>query len=191
MLNLRFLQRWSWKVLYSGLSRRVVCWQSTDVSVEHIASTFRVKEKAKQETSVNQILLHASCWIFPRFIYLPWMYMRHVTLKHRLTFGGTIRRYIPEYRTLYWLRVSGNIVLRKTFGPGRREVTEGWRQLHKEEPNIIRMIQSRTGWARHTVRIRKEKYVHRFLVLIPAEMRPLLKHRLWWEVKDKVVLVLN
>jgi hypothetical protein len=31
------------------------------------------------------------------------------------------------------LKVFENMVLRRTFGPKRDEVTEGWRKLHKEE----------------------------------------------------------
>jgi hypothetical protein len=46
--------------------------------------------------------------------------------------------------------VSENKVLRRIFGPKRKEVTGGWRKLHNEElhklqysPNIIRVIKSR------------------------------------------------
>jgi hypothetical protein len=47
-------------------------------------------------------------------------------------------------------------VLRRIFGPRRKEVTGGWRKLHNEElhkfyssPNIIRMTKSsRMRWAR-------------------------------------------
>jgi hypothetical protein len=46
--------------------------------------------------------------------------------------------------------VSDSRVLRRTFGPMRDEIIEGWRKLHNEElrnlyclPNIIRMIISR------------------------------------------------
>jgi hypothetical protein len=48
------------------------------------------------------------------------------------------------------VRVSGNRVLRRIFGPKRDEVTGGWRKLHNEElhnlyssPSIIRMTKSR------------------------------------------------
>jgi hypothetical protein len=54
------------------------------------------------------------------------------------------------------LRVFGNRVLRRIFGPRRDEVTGGWRKLHDEElrelyfsPNIIRMIKYRGIWAGH------------------------------------------
>jgi hypothetical protein len=44
MLDLRFSQRWLWRVSSSGIWRHVVHWVSTDVSEEHIASIFRVEE---------------------------------------------------------------------------------------------------------------------------------------------------
>jgi hypothetical protein len=55
------------------------------------------------------------------------------------------------------LRVFGNKVLRRIFGPKRDEVTGEWRKLHNEEvndlycsPNIVRVIKSRRmRWAGH------------------------------------------
>jgi len=48
------------------------------------------------------------------------------------------------------LRLFGNSLLRRIFGPKREEVTGEWRTLHNEElnnhyssPNIIRVIKSR------------------------------------------------
>jgi hypothetical protein len=47
------------------------------------------------------------------------------------------------------MRVFGNRVLRRTFGPKRVEVTGSWRKLHNEElhnvyssPSIVRMVKS-------------------------------------------------
>ena len=47
------------------------------------------------------------------------------------------------------LRVFGNGVLKRIFGPKRDEVTRDWRKLHNEElndvycsPNIIQLIKS-------------------------------------------------
>ena len=48
------------------------------------------------------------------------------------------------------LRVFGNRVLSKVFGPKRDELTGEWRKLHNEElndlyslPNIVRVVKSR------------------------------------------------
>jgi hypothetical protein len=41
MQDWRFLQQWLWRVLSSGIQRRVVHWKSTDVSEVHITSIFR------------------------------------------------------------------------------------------------------------------------------------------------------
>jgi hypothetical protein len=40
-----------WRLSSSGIWRRVVCWVTTDVSEEHIASIFRVKEILSARTS--------------------------------------------------------------------------------------------------------------------------------------------
>ena len=59
------------------------------------------------------------------------------------------------------LRVFGNRVLRKVFGPKRDEVTAEWKKLHNEElndlyslPNIVRVVKSRRmRWAGHVARM--------------------------------------
>jgi hypothetical protein len=61
------------------------------------------------------------------------------------------------------LRVFGNRVLRRIFGPKRDEVTGEWRKLYKEElrdlyssPSIIRIIKSRRiRWAEYVARMEK------------------------------------
>jgi len=39
----------------------------------------------------------------------------------------------PEGREEHRLRVFGNTVLRRIFGPRKEEVTGAWRKLHNEE----------------------------------------------------------
>jgi hypothetical protein len=63
-------------------------------------------------------------------------------------------------------------VLRRTLGPGRDEVTGGWRKLHNEElhnlyssTNIIRMIKSRRmRWAWHVAGMGETRNACRILV---------------------------
>jgi hypothetical protein len=59
------------------------------------------------------------------------------------------------------LRVFENSVVMRLFGPGRGEVTGGWRKPHNEElrdlcssPSIINIIKSRRmRWAGHVARL--------------------------------------
>jgi hypothetical protein len=79
------------------------------------------------------------------------------------------------------LRVFGNRVLRRIFGPKRDEVTGGWRKLHNEElhnlqysASIIRLIKSRsmrlTG---HVARMEEKRNAYRVLVGKPERKTPL------------------
>jgi hypothetical protein len=54
-----------------------------------------------------------------------------------------------------------NKLIRRIFGPGRDEVTEGWKKLHNElhglysAPNLTGMIESRSvRWEKHVARMR-------------------------------------
>jgi hypothetical protein len=78
------------------------------------------------------------------------------------------------------LRVFENRVLRRIFGPKRDEVTGEWRRLHNNElyalyssPSIIRVIKSRTRWARHVARMEDRRDACRILVGKSDGKRPL------------------
>jgi hypothetical protein len=71
------------------------------------------------------------------------------------------------------IRVFENRVVRRIFGPNKRdEVTGEWRKLHNEElhilyssPNIIRQIKSRRmRWAGHVARMGEERNMYRVLM---------------------------
>jgi hypothetical protein len=89
----------------------------------------------------------------------------------------------------YRLRVFGNRVLRRIFGPKKDEVTGEWRKLHNGEihnlyssPDIIRHIKSRRmRWARHVARMAEGRNVYRVLVGKPKGKRPLERPRCRWE----------
>jgi hypothetical protein len=83
--------------------------------------------------------------------------------------------------------VFENRVLRRIFGPKRDEVRGEWRKLHNEElrdlyfsPSIIRIIKSRTRWARHIARMGEKRKAYRLLVGKPDGKRPLGRPRHRW-----------
>jgi hypothetical protein len=94
------------------------------------------------------------------------------------------------------LRVFGNRVLRRIFGPRRDEMTEGWRKIHNEElrkwfssPSIIRMIKSRKmRWAGHVARKGAERKAYWLLVENPVGRRLLGKPRRKWVDNSKIGL---
>jgi hypothetical protein len=87
------------------------------------------------------------------------------------------------------LRVFGNRVLRRIFGPKRDEVTGEWRKLHNEElhnlyssPDIIRQVKSRQmRWAGHVARMGEKRKGYKVLVGKPEGRRPLGRPRQRWE----------
>jgi hypothetical protein len=94
------------------------------------------------------------------------------------------------------LRVFGNRVLRRIFGPTRDEVTGEWRKLHSGElhnlyssPDIIREIKSRRmRWAGYVARMGEGRDVYRVLVGKPEGKRPLERPRHRWEEGIKMDL---
>jgi hypothetical protein len=86
------------------------------------------------------------------------------------------------------LRMFGNRMLRRIFGPKRDEVTGEWRKLHNEElrdlyslPSIIRVIKSRRmRWEGHVARMGKKGNTYRLLLGKPEGKRPLGRPRRRW-----------
>jgi hypothetical protein len=86
------------------------------------------------------------------------------------------------------LRVFGNRVLRRIFGPKRDEVTGEYRRLHNEElcdlyssPNIIRAVKSRRmRWAGYVARMGDRRGAYRVLVGRPEVKKPLGRPRRRW-----------
>jgi len=94
------------------------------------------------------------------------------------------------------LRVFENWLLRRIFGPKRKEVTGRWSKLHNEElnepycsQNIVPMIKSRRmRWAGHVARMGESRGLYRVLVGKPEEKSTLGRRRRRWEDKIKMDL---
>ena len=93
------------------------------------------------------------------------------------------------------LRVFGNRVLRRIFGPKRDEVTGEWRKLHNKDlndlycsPSIIRVIKKRRmRWAEHVAHM-GERGIYRVLVGKSEGKRPLRRSMHRWEDNIKTDL---
>jgi hypothetical protein len=92
------------------------------------------------------------------------------------------------------MRVIENRVLRKIFGPNRKEVTGEWRKLHNVEfhdlyssPTIVRVIKSRRmRWVGDVARIGEGRDLNWVLVGKPEGKRPLRSPRRRWEDNIKM-----
>jgi hypothetical protein len=93
------------------------------------------------------------------------------------------------------LRVFENRVLRRIFGPKRKE-NGSWIKLHNDvlhslysSPNIVRVIRSRRlWWAGQVARMGEGRGVYRVLVGRPEGKRPLGRPRRRWEDNIKLDL---
>jgi hypothetical protein len=92
------------------------------------------------------------------------------------------------------LRIFENRVLRRIFGPKRKE-DGSCRKLHNDEihnlysPNIVRVIKSRMmRWTEHVARMGEGRGVYRALVGGPEGKRPLGRPRRRWEDNIKMDL---
>jgi hypothetical protein len=89
-----------------------------------------------------------------------------------------------------------NRVLRRIFGPKRKEIAGSWGRLHNEElhnlytsPHVIRVIRSRKmRWVGHTARIWDMKIAYRDLVGEPEWKRHLEVARARKEANFKMTL---
>jgi hypothetical protein len=81
--------------------------------------------------------------------------------------------------------VFENRVLRKIFGPRRKQVAGGWRRLHNKElhnlydsPNVIRLIKARrVRWAGHVVGMEEMRNAYKILFRKPEGRRPCGRRR--------------
>jgi hypothetical protein len=97
------------------------------------------------------------------------------------------------FREEHRLRVFGNRVLRRIFGP-KREEEGSWRKLHNDElhslyslPNIVKVIKSRRmRWVGHVARMGEGRGADRVLVGRPEGKRPLGRARRRWEDNIKL-----
>jgi hypothetical protein len=95
--DLRFLQRWLWRVLSPGIQRRVV--RSQPMFRRNISPPSSGSNKPRNIPAWKQV----ESW-------LPlWRWRRYIPPKCRLTFNGTTWYYIPEESTLYLFVRTGKI----------------------------------------------------------------------------------
>jgi hypothetical protein len=75
-------------------------------------------------------------------------------------------------------------VLRRIFGPMRKEVTGSWRRLHNEELHNLyasSYVIGRMRWAGH-VALMRDKNAHKFLIEKSGRLIPLEGSRRRWKI---------
>ena len=88
--------------------------------------------------------------------------------------------------------MSENGVLKKTYGPKRKDVTEEGRKLRNKElydlycSANIRVISSTSRWAGHVACMENRSCAYGVLVGRPEGKRPLGRHRHRWEDNIKM-----
>jgi hypothetical protein len=92
----RIQRTWFLRVLSSGIQCHAVHWKSTNVSEEHVASIFKIKEQAKQETSRSgQQAELVSCSSFSSTLKME----ATCSFETSVDFQWTMHNHIPEGRT--------------------------------------------------------------------------------------------
>jgi hypothetical protein len=81
------------------------------------------------------------------------------------------------------MRIIGNRVPRKMFGPKRDKVIKDWRKLHNEDPHDLYsstvgwMIKKRIRWLGHVAQMWERRGAYRVLVGKPVGKRQLRRQR--------------
>jgi hypothetical protein len=131
MEDLRFSQRWIWRVSSSDIWRRVVRWVPTDISEKHIASIFRAEEinSARNQQATKRCLPPAftlvSCSACFSTLNMKAIYSSETSVDPQ----RTTRRHIPEDDTLQNYMVSMFTMLyhfKIVFHNFRRLKSEDW-----------------------------------------------------------------
>jgi hypothetical protein len=134
----------------------------------------------------------------PKIFCLPVSYRKNLKIKIYKTVILSVVLYGYETWSLslreeHRLRVFENRVLRRIFGPKRKE-DRSWRKLHNDELhslhsslNIVRAIKSRRmRWVGHVACMGEGRGVYRVLVGRPEGKRPMGRPRHRWEGNIKL-----
>jgi hypothetical protein len=88
----RLSERWSWRVLSSWMKRRrMVRWNSTDVSEEHVASSKPARNQDEAGSKFAAYFILASCFAYSSTLKMEVTYSSETSV----AFQRITRRYIP------------------------------------------------------------------------------------------------